>query len=480
MSDILEFQQETQQYAQYNQFIEQQKEYYKNLIAQGGQTLGEGTPLFVDTFKNVKNVFSTGKKLTSQLSTLKEDTEKAFEKSLEKVSKTAGEATQKVSETLQKGAEEGSKVVKDVIEHTREQAQELAKTTFRKSRLLKDKLKGLTEENKDNLSKLQDRYTELKQKVSEKVSKGADINIDEEIQKFKAEGNSIKSQISDMTGMDEEQTGKLLNTKKLGKFIEDVKEKEIPKLEEETKEVLQKKSSYIRTQIDKRLEGRARSKFEEEFERDPEDVSSRLSIITERDKALEETKKVFDPVSKKYELAKDKAKTTAEDVKAKAKTTAEDMKTKAGETVEQGKQKASEMMEKVGKEVGEQKQQFEEAGKEMIQKGEQTVKAGVKAVGETSDELLSKGVEAGKSILSKGAEGVSQLSKIGSEVAENVAKTATEGAESIAGSALEALGPAGEAVGTALLLYQGIKDIFTGEHHPAPPTMAAPSFTPNI
>lgn len=481
MTDIYEFQQETSQYSQYNEYINQQKEYLKNLMAQGGQTLGESTPLFLDTFKNVKNLFTTGKKLTGQLSTLKEDTEKAFQKSFEKVSNIAEDAATKLETHLEEGGKKALDVVSDVAQHAKETGEQLVKTTVRKSRLLKDKLSGLSEDTKDNLSTLQNRFTELKNKVNERISKGFDINTDPELQKLKAEGNEISSKVSNLLGVDETQTTKLLRTETINKHLETVRDmpklEEAPKVAETTTEtpktVLSSKTSYFRNRFDRMLEKRTQSKFEQEFDKDPEDLDTRISFMTERDKLIEGAKKQYNPISKKVESTAKEAKTKAEDLTKQAKTKAEDL-------TEQAKSKISTEVEKVGHEIGEQKQQFEQVGKQMIEKGEQVAKEGVKAVGETSTELMSKGVEAGKSIISKTSEGVSNISKIGSEVAENVAKTSEEAATGIGEAIMEGLGPVGEVGATALLLYQGIKDIFSGSHSAPPPTAAAPAFTPNI
>lgn len=494
MTDVIQFGQETGQYGIYNEFVNQQQEYFKNLTAQGGVTLGEGTPLFLDTFKNVKSLFGTGQKFVSQASTLKADTEKAFERGLTKLQETGEKALTKVQSVVGEGVQKSTAVVKDVLEHAKEQGQQLLKSSFDSVDELKSTLSGLTSENKSELQSLQNRFSELRQQLADKKSAG--ILNDEEAEKLGDEARVINSRVAKMLGTTEKYSSEGLRKKVFGEHIKEFLD--MPELEEAkesvvgaSKSVLSKQAGFLRDRMDRALESRTQTKFQEYLDEDPEDVDRRFNIISERDKAIESTRQEFNPVSQKYESVKSKAESSFEESKAKVDSTLKEGKAKAESVmkegqakaegiVKEGQAKASELTEKVGQEVGKVKGEFEEAGKAMIEKGEETAKAGVKAISETGEGILSKGVEAGKSVLAKGTEAVGELSKIGSEVAENVAKAGAETAEAATGGLLETLGPVGELAGTGMLLYQGIKDLFEGAHHAPTPMQAAPVFTPNI
>jgi len=412
-----EFQQETANYSQLNQYIEQQKEYYNDLIAQGGQTLGEGTPLFVDTFRNIKNVYTHGKDFLSKASTIKEDTEQAIKKASEKIMKTGEESLKKIHSTIGEGAQKISQKV-----------EEGAKDIYKSS------LEGLDLQKTKILQSIRARNLSLQEKM-----KNPELNT-EDLERYTKEIKTNLNKAGEILNKSPEEAMKNFTDKN---FLESLHNK----IRLESKPTFEQQQGYMRNFLDKKLELKTQKRMTQEFERDPEDIDSRVSIITARDKAIESTKQAFNPLSKQYE------------------------------TVNKGLQQTA---EKVGQEVGKVQQNIEQVGKEAMQAGKQTIKEGVEGITSTAKETAQTAIDTAKSAVSKTSNIAGEVAKTAEEVGENVAKTAGEAAESIGSTALEALGPVGELVGTGMLLYQGIKDIFEGEHHAPVPQIAAPIFTPNI
>lgn len=415
-----QFQAETANYAQLNEFVKQQKEYYKELASQGGVTIGEGTPLFVDTFKNVQKAYGHATDFLNKLSTVKADTEAAIEKAGEKIFQKGGEAIEKIKGVVSEGA------------------QKVLNKGWQTLDELKQNVRSLTQTQKQILQDSGEQFNKIKYQLKNEAMSKEQYNslVDKADELTKKTADILKRPVSDVQ--------RALNKGTIQKELSF-------EPETETRQVLQQTNSYIRNSIDKRLTSRTQRNITSEFERDPEDIESRVSLISARDKAIDATKQAFNPVSKQFE------------------------------NVSQG---AKGMAQKVSQEVGAVKGNIEQVGKDVMKQGEKVIKQGVEGIQSTAAETAQKATQAAKQAISKGSEAVGDLSKTAGEAAEQVGKqageVAAEAGESIGGAALEALGPIGELAGTGMLLYQGIKDIFESTHHAPVAQIAAPVFTPNI
>lgn len=114
MTDILSYGAETAGYKNYEEYVAQQKEDAKNLLAQGVESLAEGSPLFIDTARNIKRVIDVGRKLYKQSSELGSKLEGTAAKAQAKVEEGISKAQAKVEETASKMQKMAAEAPKEV------------------------------------------------------------------------------------------------------------------------------------------------------------------------------------------------------------------------------------------------------------------------------------------------------------------------------------------------------------------------------
>jgi hypothetical protein len=371
MSDLLSYLQEAGQFSNYKDYLASKRDETKELISQGAETLAEGSPLLVDTFRNVSKLYGTGKKFL----------------------RTLEQAGDKIKETGEKAVGKAE----DILTEAKGKAQEVA--------------------------------TQVKETVQKAIPKPA-----EEVKTVEPRGIQIpetRIEGGKLLGQPSEVTSSRLGTemKTFESPLENVSTARKVTFTPASQETQNRSlADYLRQKADARLEGRTRSRMIAEQETDPENLLQRIQLSDVRDAAIKSITK--EPVS----------------ISAP-----ESFETVGKAAIEQ----ASQALKPGAQGIQEAASQAEMAGREALQAGK-----------EVATRAMSAASEAGEAAVTLAKEGAEQIGK--------------EAAATAADVALEAIPVVGEVLGTGALLYQGIKDLFSGSRSAPTVESAAPVFTPGI